>query len=46
LGWGGIGAEVFLSLPCMLGANGSVMFCFLLKSWDFVQNIFKMSTIF
>ncbi|XP_038131608.1 ubiquitin-conjugating enzyme E2 variant 3 [Cyprinodon tularosa] len=22
-GWGGIGAEVFLSLPCMLGANGS-----------------------
>lgn len=22
-GWGGIGAEVFLSLPCMMGANGS-----------------------
>lgn len=22
-GWGGIGAEVFLSLPCMMGSNGS-----------------------
>uniref|UniRef100_A0A3Q1F040 UEV and lactate/malate dehyrogenase domains n=1 Tax=Acanthochromis polyacanthus TaxID=80966 RepID=A0A3Q1F040_9TELE len=22
-GWGGIGAEVFLSLPCIMGANGS-----------------------
>ncbi|XP_029378678.1 ubiquitin-conjugating enzyme E2 variant 3 [Echeneis naucrates] len=22
-GWGGIGAEVFLSLPCILGSNGS-----------------------
>ncbi|XP_037538659.1 ubiquitin-conjugating enzyme E2 variant 3 [Nematolebias whitei] len=22
-GWGGIGAEVFLSLPCVMGANGS-----------------------
>uniref|UniRef100_A0AAY5EF68 UEV domain-containing protein n=1 Tax=Electrophorus electricus TaxID=8005 RepID=A0AAY5EF68_ELEEL len=22
-GWGGIGSEVFLSLPCVLGANGS-----------------------
>ncbi|KAM9854188.1 ubiquitin-conjugating enzyme E2 variant 3 [Aulostomus maculatus] len=22
-GWGGIGAEVFLSVPCILGANGS-----------------------
>ncbi|KAM3870671.1 ubiquitin-conjugating enzyme E2 variant 3-like [Diretmus argenteus] len=23
-GWGGIGAEVFLSLPCILGTNGSM----------------------
>ncbi|XP_042352351.1 ubiquitin-conjugating enzyme E2 variant 3 isoform X2 [Plectropomus leopardus] len=23
-GWGGIGAEVFLSLPCIMGANGSM----------------------
>lgn len=22
-GWGGIGTEVFLSLPCVLGTNGS-----------------------
>lgn len=22
-GWGGIGTEVFLSLPCIMGANGS-----------------------
>lgn len=22
-GWGGIGAEVFLSLPCLMGSNGS-----------------------
>ena len=22
-GWGGIGAEVFLSLPCVLGVSGS-----------------------
>lgn len=22
-GWGGVGSEVFLSLPCVLGVNGS-----------------------
>ena len=22
-GWGGLGSEVFLSLPCVLGASGS-----------------------